>query len=70
MLDRNVRMALLNLVVAQLRASGASDEIIRDVIKAAGGVPEGEYETERRAGSLREKAKEFSQKYLKPEAQL
>ncbi|RLC72655.1 MAG: hypothetical protein DRI26_02530 [Chloroflexi bacterium] len=68
MLDRNIRAALLNAVVSQLRRDGASEEVIKEVIRTAGGLPSSEPETPSRPSGLREKAKEFERKYLKPEA--
>jgi len=67
-LERGVRAGLLANVVAQMRAANVPDSLIGEVIKAAGGPPEAEFETQRPSG-IRERAAEFRRKYLKPEGE-
>jgi len=68
-LDTSVKTLILNTIIPQLKAIGVSDEVIKEIVRAAGTgalLPE-PTESGLTGSSLSERAKEFARKYIKPE---
>jgi len=67
MLGQDFKVGMLSAIIPQLRQGGVSDELIGDIIKAAGSLESAPPEVRSKPSGLHEKAAEFSQKYIKPE---
>jgi len=67
MLGQDFKVGMLSAIIPQLRAGGVSDDLISDIIRAAGGIESGPPEIRSKPSGLREKAEEFTRKYVKPE---